>query len=232
MNCLIVDDEPLARKGLREYVDEIPFLKLVGEAESAIKASAILQNQHIDLMLLDIQMPKMTGLELLRTVKAPPLVIITSAYTEYALEGFELDVLDYLVKPISFERFLKAVNKAKEYADYRAQPRDADFFFVKCNQKFEKVRFEEVLYCEALQNYSVIHLPKRKLITYVTFSGLESQLPSDQFLKTHKSYIVSVSKVTAVEGNEIFVGERSIPISRSLKEVVMRKIVDQNLLKR
>ncbi len=185
LNCLIVDDEPIARKGLDEYVKEIDFLHLVGSCENALKAGAFLNESRIDLILLDIQLPKLSGIEFLKTLKNPPMVIFTTAYSDYALEGYALDIIDYLVKPIPFERFLKAVQKAHDFFELkqRAESNSAppDFFFVKCDHKFEKVNYSEVLYVEAMQNYTIIHTTNRKMIAYLTFTGMESQLPSDRF---------------------------------------------------
>lgn len=234
LNCLIVDDEPLARKGMEEYVNEIAFLQLAGSCENAIKASAYLNEGQIDLMLLDIQMPKLSGIEFLKTLKNPPLVIFTTAFSEYALESYSLDVIDYLVKPIPFDRFLKAVQKAFDFQSLKlkATTDTEDFFFIKCDHKFEKVNFSEVLYVESMQNYSIIHTRDRKLITYITLSGLEEQLPLTRFLKVHKSFIVSLEKVTAIDGHDILIGNARIPISRGIKDEVTAKIMGNHLFKR
>lgn len=237
LSCLIIDDEPMARKGLEEYVKEVDFLHLAGQCENAVKASALLHDGKIDLLLLDIHMPKLSGIEFLKTLKNPPMVIFTTAYSEYALEGYSLDIIDYLVKPIPFERFLKAVQKAHDFhvLKQKAEATTAlsqDYFFVKCDHKFEKVNYSDVLYVEAMQNYCIIHTAERKMITYITFSGLESQLPMDRFLKVHKSFLVSFTKIKAVEGNEILIGNARIPISRNLKDEVMQKIMGDNLFKR
>lgn len=237
MNCLIVDDEPVARKGVAEYVNEIDFLNLAGQCENAVKASAYLNQQAIDLVFLDIQMPKLSGIEFLKMLKNAPLVIFTTAYSEYALEGYSLDVVDYLMKPITFERFLKAAQKALEIhslkrAASQSGDAQADYFFVKCDSKFEKVFFKEVCYVEAMQNYSIIHTLSRKLITYITMTSLENQLPAKQFLKVHKSYIVSIPHIKAIEGNEILIGEARIPISRNLKDEVINHILGNKLFKR
>ncbi|MBX2961427.1 MAG: response regulator transcription factor [Cyclobacteriaceae bacterium] len=237
LNCLIIDDEPVARKGLEEYVNEVDFLHLAGKCENAVKASALLHDGKIDLLLLDIHMPKLSGIEFLKTLKNPPMVIFTTAYSEYALEGYSLDIIDYLVKPIPFERFLKAVQKARDFyvLKQKAEATTAapqEYFFIKCDHKFEKVKFSDVLYIEAMQNYCIIHTAERKMITYITFSGLESQLPTDRFLKVHKSFIVALDKITAVDGNEIVIGNSWIPVSRNLKDDVMQKIMGNNLFKR
>ena len=236
LNCIIVDDEPLARKGLSEYVREIDFLSLVGECANAREAKEMLSKSAVDLLLLDIQMPHTSGLEFLRTLERPPMVIITTAFSEYALEGYELDVMDYLVKPIPFERFQKAVNKALDFQTLKLKAHQgdtsSDFLFVKSNGKFERVVFEDILYVEAMQNYVVLYLTAGKLIVYATLSGIESQLPADRFLKVHRSYLVSISKIKSVEGNEILLGNSHIPISRSLHQEVMSRILGNNLLQR
>jgi two-component system, LytTR family, response regulator len=237
MNCLIVDDEPVARKGIAEYISEVDFLNLVAECENPLKASSYLSQQAVDLIFLDIHMPRLSGIDFLKTLKNPPLIIFTTAYSEYALEGYSLDVVDYLVKPITFERFLKAAQKAMEVYSLKhlaGQPREvqADYFFVKCDSKFEKIFYNEVHYIEAMQNYSVIHVQNRKLITYITMTSLENQLPKEQFLKVHKSFIVSVPHIKAIEGNEILIGDARIPISRNLKDEVVNQILGNKLFKR
>jgi DNA-binding LytR/AlgR family response regulator len=237
MNCLIVDDEPVARKGIAEYVSDIDFLNLVGECENPMKAASLMNIQAVDLIFLDIQMPKLSGIDFLKTLKNPPLVIFTTAYSEYALEGYSLDVVDYLMKPITFDRFLKAAQKAFEIHTLKrlaSQPKEGgqDYFFVKSESKFEKLFFNEVYYVEAMQNYAVIHTKDRKLITYITMTSLESQLPKEQFLKVHKSYIVGVQHIKAIEGNEILIGSARIPISRNLKDEVVNQILGNKLFKR
>lgn len=237
LNCLIIDDEPLARKGLREYVQETDFLNCVATCEDAIKAAACLNEQKIDLIYLDIHMPKVSGIDFLKTLSEPPLTILTTAFTDYALEGYALDVLDYLVKPITFERFLKASQKAVDYVQLKARAGNKsdvadDYFFVRCDSKFEKVFFRDVSYIEGLQNYAMIHIPGRKLITYITLTSLENQLPKDRFLKVHKSYLVSIPHIKAIEGNEILMEEARIPISRTLRDEVIQQIMGNRLFKR
>lgn len=233
LKCLIVDDEPMARKGLEEYVKDIPFLELAGTCESAMRAKEFLLNNKVDLMLLDINMPQVTGIEFLKSLENPPLVIFTTAHPDYALESYALDVMDYLVKPIMFDRFQRAVQKAREYHTLRVSTKSApDFFFIKCDHVFEKVFFNDVLYVEAMQNYCILHTVTRKLISYITLSGLEEKLPSTRFMKVHKSYIVNLEKVTALDGNDIFINKVQIPISRNLKEDVMKRVMGGNLFKR
>ncbi len=236
LNCLIVDDEPVARKGMAEYILEVDFLNLVAQCENPLKAAPFLGQHSIGLLYLDIKMPRLSGIDFLRTLTNPQLVIFTTAYSNYAVEGYALDVVDYLVKPIPFERFFKASQKAFEITRLKRmaseQVSDVEYFFVKCENKFEKIFLSQVQFVEALQNYVVIHTADRKLITYITLAGLEQQLPGDRFLKVHKSYIVGLSHITAIDGSDIRIGEQRIPISRHLKDVVMNKIMGDRLFKR
>lgn len=236
MNCLIVDDEPIARKGLEEYVRDIDFLHLVAQCENPVRAAAVMAEHDVDLIFLDIQMPRISGIDFLKTLRHPPLVIFTTAFPEYAVEGYALDVTDYLVKPITFERFLRAAQKAHEIFTLRrsagAARESAEYFFVKCESRFEKVFYRDVLYIEGLQNYVVIHTESKKLIAYMTLSGVESQLPGEQFIKVHKSFIVSVPHVSVIDGNEIVIRDRRIPVSRNLKDDVVQQILGNRLFKR
>jgi DNA-binding LytR/AlgR family response regulator len=240
INCIIIDDEPLARKGLREYITDVDFLQLAGEYDNPLKATEIISAGEVHLIFLDVQMPKITGLEFMKTLQKPIPVIFTTAFPQFALDGFELNALDYLVKPISFDRFLKAALKAREYyevrqknnADKSATPAEQDYFFIKADNKLVKVAFADILFVEALQNYVVIHTPEKKLITYLTFKSVEEYLPSLQFIKVHKSFIVSAAKVDSIEGNDIRIGQHYIPISRNLKDEVMEKLLKGKFLKR
>ncbi len=238
INCIIIDDEPLARKGLKEYIADTDFLQLTGEFDNPLKATDAISRGEARLLFLDIQMPKITGLEFFRTLQSPPPVIFTTAYPQYALDGFEVNALDYLVKPISFDRFLKAALKAKEFYEIReknsviATSPGAGYFFIKADNKLVKLDYEEVLFAEALQNYVVIHTAGKKYITYLTFKAVEDYLPGDHFIKTHKSYIVAASKIDSIEGNDIMIGQHHIPISRNLKEEVMEKLLKGKFLKR
>jgi DNA-binding LytR/AlgR family response regulator len=229
LHCIIVDDEPGARKLLEEYIEDIDFLQLVGKAENPLKANALLNSQQVDLMFMDVDMPKMSGIEFLRSLPAIPPTILTTAYTEYAIEGYELDVLDYLVKPISFERFLKACNKAREYCSAPATP---DHFFVKCDGRIEKVLYDELIFVEAMLNYVVLHTETRKLIVHLTIKGISEQLPVKHFLKIHKSTIININKVKSIEGNEINLGKSRVVISQNLQETVIKEIIRDRMLKR
>ncbi len=240
INCIIIDDEPLARAGLKEYVSDIDFLKLAGSFDNPLAATELIGSGEIQLLFLDIQMPKITGLEFFRTFKNPPAVIFTTAYPQYALDGFEVNALDYLVKPISFDRFLKAALKAKEFFEIRQVNRSeggtggtgADHFFIKADNKLVKIFYDEILYVEALQNYVTIHTLDKKYMSYLTFKSVEDYLPVSRFIKVHKSYIVAAARVDSIDGNEIRMGQHRIPISRSLKDEVIEKLVSGKFLKR
>ncbi|HWI92259.1 MAG TPA: LytTR family DNA-binding domain-containing protein [Flavisolibacter sp.] len=239
IRSIIIDDEPLARKGLKEYINDVDFLQLEGESDNPLKATKLLSEGNIQLIFLDIQMPKITGLEFFKTLHNAPPVIFTTAYPQYALDGFELNALDYLVKPISFERFLKASMRAKEYYEVRNKNLEEqktagkdDFFFVKADNKLVKIFLDDILYVEALQNYVSIHTKTKKFITYLTFKSIEEYLASDRFIKTHKSYIVSASKIDNIEGNDIRIGDHHIPISRTSKDEVMERLLKGRFLKR
>jgi DNA-binding LytR/AlgR family response regulator len=239
IRCIIIDDEPLARKGLKEYINDVDFLQPEAEFSNPLKAAKLLSEGTIQLIFLDIQMPRISGLEFFKTLQHAPPVIFTTAYPQYALDGFELNALDYLVKPISFERFLKAAMKAKEYYEVRARnifdphtSNKENFFFVKADNKLVKIFFDDILYVEALQNYVSIHTRVKKYITYLTFKSVEEYLPADQFIKTHKSYIASLSKIDNIDGNDIRIGEYHIPISRTTKDEVMERLLKGRFLKR
>ena len=232
MRCIIVDDEPLAREGMERLVNDAGILELVATCMNALEANKILSREKIDLMFLDIQMPGMRGIDFLKTLQTKPLVIITTAYPNFALEGFELNVLDYLVKPITTERFLKAVNRACELMDARSgekEPGKAGFFFIRSASNYEKVFFNEILYIEASQNYMTVHTEKGKLMALITIKSLEEQLPSMKFLRIHKSYIVSLEKITALRGNEVVIGTQKIPVGKNYKEDLL-KIVNERLI--
>ncbi len=239
INCIIIDDEPLARKGLREYIADVEFLNLVGEFENPLKATNIFTEQNVQLLFLDIQMPKISGIDFFKTLQHPPPVIFTTAFPQFALDGFNLNALDYLVKPVSFDRFYKAALKAKEYYEVRQSnfagsivETPSDHFFIKSDNKLVKIFYKNVLFAEALQNYVNIYTNEGKFITYLTFKSVEEYLPADQFLKIHKSYIISLSKVESIDGNGIQIGGHRIPVSRNLKDDVMEKLLGNRFLKR
>ncbi len=239
INCIIIDDEPLARTGLKEYIADIDFLNLAGEFDNPLSATELIGTGEVQLIFLDIQMPKITGLDFFKTLRNPPAVIFTTAYPQYALDGFEVNALDYLVKPISFDRFLKATMKAKEYYEVRQENKTAggetgnsEYFFIKADNKLVKILFDDILFVEALQNYVTIHTSSKKYISYLTFKSVEDYLSVNRFIKVHKSFIVAASRIDSIDGNEIRMGEHRIPISRSLKDEVTEKLLKGKFLKR
>jgi len=236
LNCIIIDDEPMARKLLQEYIEETDFLTLVGTAENPLKVTSLLNKFEVDLIFLDINMPKINGLDFLRSAKNLPMVIMTTAYGQYALDGFEMSVVDYLVKPFSLDRFLKATQKALELKLLRQkkapEKSDDEYFYVKCNNKIEKVMYSELIYVEAMANYVTLYTTKGKLIAYLTIKGILEQLPSEKFLQVHKSYIVNVNNIKAIEGNMLHLGDNRITIGASFYDDVMNRILKDKLIKR
>jgi len=233
IKCVIVDDEPFARKGLAGYVEKIDFLELAGTCENVIELNSLLKDQQIDLLFLDIEMPFVTGVDFLRTTKLQPKVIFTTAYEQYALKGYELDVFDYLLKPISFERFLQAANKS--YAWFSQQNGNTvseDYFFVKADNRLEKINYSDILFVEALENYVAIYTKDKKIITHLTLKMLQEKLSPPRFLYPHKSYIVASDKINSIEGNILHVMQHQVPVSKYLKEEIMEKILNDKLLKR
>ncbi len=232
LRSLIVDDEEIAGKGLERYCLDIPFIKIEKICSSASEAEEVIKKTAIDLIFLDIQMPKQTGLQFLKNLSAPPMVIITTAYPDYALEGFELDVIDYLVKPFPFEKFRKACNKAKDYFELKKGNQKDDYFFIKANNRIEKIEIDDILFIEALENYVSIYTQKKKYLTLVSLKSVENVLPENKFLKVQKSFLVAKDKIESVEGNMISIGAHKIPISRKWKNDVLNAILSNRLLKR
>lgn len=228
--CLIVDDEPLARDLIRGHVEKLENFEIVAECGDAMKALNVLREKQVDLIFMDIQMPQITGTEFLKTLNHPPKVIITTAYREYALEGFELDVVDYLLKPITFERFLKSVNKYYQMNKDDVQVNtgasaekiaEESFIYVKENKKVVKILLSEISYIEGLSEYVQIFTNKRKIITKTSMTQMEEKLSGDHFLRIHKSYIVSIPKIEAFTANTIEILGKELPIGRSFKNAVL-----------
>jgi DNA-binding LytR/AlgR family response regulator len=225
LQCLIVEDEPLARNLLTEYVAKVPDLHLVEACASPLAALEILRRQHVDILFLDIQMPEITGISFLKVLQKKPYVILTTAYSQYALEGYELDVVDYLLKPITFERFLKAVDKVnqrmqaspKVVIQNSAKPSE-DFVFVKDGTKLVRVNLSDILYVEGLKDYVTIHARGQKVITLQRLKSLEEQLPADRFIRIHHSYIVAIHAIDAVHKGEVKIGNAILPISESYRK--------------
>ncbi len=235
INCIIIDDEPLARNGLKEYIRDIDFLNLLDEFDNALSANNLLGTGNVQLVFLDIEMPKITGLDFLKTLSNPPAIIFTTAYPQYATEGFDVNALDYLVKPISFERFLKAALRARDRIELRQDKPEAvteEYFFVKVDNTLVKIVYDDILFVEALQNYVTIHTVQKKYISYLTFKSVEEYLPVNRFIKVHKSFIVAAAKIESIDGNEICIANHRIPVSRSLKDEVMDGLTKGKFLKR
>ncbi len=229
LKTIVIDDEYLARQYLKEYIQKLPFLELVGDFNSPIKAIDLIKSGGIDLLFLDIQMPEITGLDFLRTLKNPPQVIITTAYKEYAIEGYELNVCDYLLKPFSFERFLAASNKAMSQFDNKddnplendKRASDTvihdDFLVVRADRKLYKINYDDLVYIEGQKAYVTFHTQGRKITALASLRELEEKLPTDKFIRIHKSYIVSVKKIFSLEGNLIEIQGQQLPVGKSYK---------------
>ena len=218
------------------YVKKIPYLTLIGQFENPLKALPVLGNQPVDILFLDIQMPEITGISFLKTLKIKPQVILTTAYSEYAIESYELDVVDYLLKPITFERFLKAVEKASQrlqgVGEGEAIPipsRESPFVFLKDGTKFIKVLWNDILYIEGLKDYVTVHTSSKKIVTFLRMKNLEDQLPKDKFIRVHHSYIIALHAIDAVFKSEVKIGEQLIPISETYRKN-FREIIEKNNL--
>lgn len=230
IKCIITDDEPMARKGLRGYIEKIDFLYLIGECEDAIQLNTMLKTQQVDLVFLDIEMPEITGLDLLENLKNPLKVIIVSAYEQYALKGYEFDVVDYLLKPVSFNRFLKSVNRV--YDLLKAEQKEKDYIFVKSDKQLKKILLKDILFIESMENYVVIQTTSAKEVVYTTLKQIYESLPQDTFRQTHRSYIVNLEKVTAIEGNQLNINSYKIPIARNFRDEIYKLILNDRLITR
>ena len=223
IKCIVVEDEPLATKVLTDYISQVPFLELQGAFKDAILATEFLRNHNTDLIFLDIHLPKLKGLAFLKTLTIPPSVIITTAYHQYAVEGFNLNVTDYLLKPFEFERFLVAVNKVKAaYSEGQkpAEGKEKDFIFLNVQKKKVRILFSEILYIESQREYIKIVTTKKEFISKMSTHEIESVLPSDLFKRIHRSFIVSVSKIDSYTAEAVDVNGFSIPIGRGYKDVI------------
>lgn len=234
---LVVDDEFLARKLLCEYIQKIPSLELVGSVSNAVEAFALLQRQPVDLLFLDIQMPDISGLELAYNLKNGPAIIFTTAYSEHALESYELHTVDYLLKPIAFPRFFTAVNKAierlgtvaavsekQEPSGSRLTTLTQDYLLVKADHKIYKINYSDLVYIEGQREYVTFHTLNNRITAYYTLKNLEEQLPSDRFLRIHKSYIVSFHYIETLEGNVVTIAGEKLPIGGSYRDILLEKL--------
>jgi two-component system LytT family response regulator len=232
--CLIVEDEPLARNLLTEYVKKVPSLTLVDACSSPITALEVLRTNPVDILFLDIQMPEITGIKLMKILQKKPLVILTTAYSEYALESYELDVVDYLLKPITFDRFLRAVEKASQrltvpaaVAEKPIQETVQPFVFVKDGTKLVKIKWDDILYIEGLKDYVTIHTRLQKVVTLQRLKTLEEQLPNDRFIRIHHSYIIALNGIDVIHKGEVQIGSALIPISDSYRKA-FKEFIDKN----
>ena len=228
LRCIAVDDEPLALELLEDNISKVPYLQLVAKCSNAMEAMKVLQQQPADLIFLDIQMPGLTGLQFIQSMTEKPMIILITAYEKYALEGFNLDVTDYLVKPVSLDRFVKACNKAKELYELKNRPnKDAssnpDYFFVNVDYSLLKINFNDIRYIEGLKDYIKIHLKSspRAIITRMAMKAIEEELPVAKFLRIHKSYIVSLEHITAIRKNSVFLDEMELPVGENFREAVL-----------
>jgi DNA-binding LytR/AlgR family response regulator len=243
INVIIVDDEPLAQDVLETYIEKVPELNLVQKCNNALEANEALQENDIDLMFLDIQMPQLTGIDFVKTLAQPPLTIFTTAYPNYAIEGFELNALDYLLKPISLERFMKAVNKAMEQLELRKREaggsassgpeEETDYIFVKADKKLVKINYKDILYIEGLKDYVIIRMEQGRVITLQTMKSLEDKLPQQTFKRIHRSYIINLEKINAMVGNMVEIMEKNqakhLPIGKNYRDELL-EIINKNRL--
>lgn len=234
MNVILVDDEPLAQEIVETHISKFPNLRLIAKCNNAVEALQALKEHNIDLIFLDIQMPQISGIDFLKTLPTPPKVILTTAFSEYAMDGYDLNVVDYLLKPISFDRFAKAVNKAisQEQTDSEvltSSKESADYIFVKADKKLIKIHFNDIFYIEGLKDYVILHTPTGRIVTLQTMKSLETKLPQGLFMRVHRSYIVNLGNITIIEGNTIQINKKIIPIGKNYKETLL-DMVNQNRL--
>ena len=236
MNCIVIDDEPLARECIVNYIGQVDFMQCVGTGISALDIPELLGSFEVDVLFLDVQMPMMNGLEYLKSNPKPPPPILTTAFPNYAIQGYELNVLDYLLKPISFTRFFAAATKAKQQMELLQSQQtpiikeeERTCFFVKCDGKYEKVYHDAILFVQALQNYVIIQTDKRKYVSLLSLKNVIEKLDPNAFLRVHKSYIIALDKIEGVAQHEIQIRSHKIPLSRNYKKEVLPKILGDNL---
>lgn len=235
INCAIIDDEPLAREGLRNYIQEVEFLNLLDTFEQPLEFMSYQDRDLVDLLFLDIQMPKMSGMEFLRNIRPLPSIIVTTAHPSYALESFQWDVVDYLLKPITFDRFYKAASKVRDLIAVQShksheKSESDDHFFIKCDSRYEKIYFSDILFIKGMKNYIQIITEKEKYLTLTSMKDILEHLPGEQFLRTHKSYIVNSEKVKTVQNHELVIQTHRIPVSRNMRDNILHSILKDKLL--
>jgi two-component system LytT family response regulator len=239
IRCLVVDDEPLALHIVEDYISKVPFLQLVKATTNPIEALTLVQQGEVDLVFLDVQMPELTGIQFLKIANGKAKVILTTAYPEYALEGYELDVVDYLLKPIAFDRFFKAVQKVQGTLQPSAKPEKSpepaqndflsDFIFVKSEHKIQKVYLRDIMFIEGLKDYISIFTPGERIITLQNMKKMEDALPERHFVRVHKSYIVSLNKIDSIERSRIWIGDKIIPVGDTYREEFFKIIDGKNI---
>jgi DNA-binding LytR/AlgR family response regulator len=230
MKCLIVDDEPLAQQVIEEFAGRVPFLEVVGKCSSASETMEFMRKMPVDLIFLDIHMPRISGLEFISNLQNPPMFIFVTAYAEHALQGFNVNATDYLMKPVPFERFLKAVNKAQELYELRQRPvpEEPRYLLVKSGYQTMKIFYDDILYIEGLKDYVKIHLKDRKpVLSLLTMKGLAESLPGDKFMRIHKSFIVTTGRITTLSRNRVLIGETWIPVGENYRQEFKEKILNQ-----
>lgn len=239
MNCIIVDDEPLAREAMKLLIEEAEMLRLTGAFNSAASAAVFMEQQPVDLIFLDIQMPGITGIEFARSISKKTLVIFTTAYTEYAIDSYEVDAIDYLVKPVEIERFRKAVDKAVAYhslllegekEDIEKVP-DAEYFFVKADRKYYKVNYDDILFIEGLKDYVILQLADQRIITRMTLKAITELLPKKDFLRVNKSYIVNTRHIDSFDNNDVFIKSFEVAIGNSYRDTFFEEFVMRKKIK-
>jgi DNA-binding LytR/AlgR family response regulator len=234
IKAIIVDDEPLARQVITQYAGEVPGLEILCSCNNALDASQALKEKKIDLMFLDVNMPKLSGLDFLKNLQHPPLVVLTTAYSDYALEGYELNILDYLKKPFSFDRFFKAIQKAEEQlALMRQKPEQktkTGYIFIKASKKMIRVEIEGICFIEGLGDYIKIHLKDNHLVTNLSMKKMEELLPPDEFFRIHKSYIIRLDRIRSIVGNLIEIGKHKLPIGNNYRQAFI-ELIDERFIK-
>lgn len=234
INCIITDDEPYARKGLLKYAEQVDFLVVKEHCEDALQLNDAIKQHGVELLFLDINMPHMSGIDFLKSLTKPPKVIFTTAYEQYAIDGYDLDIVDFLLKPISFERFLKACNKAYDLIVNQKGLISVDkaYFFIKSEGKIERINLDDILYLESMQNYVIVHTVNNQYITHLTLKTAMEYLDPGMFIQPHKSYYVAIDKIQSIDGGRMKIEQKEVPISKHLKAAVMERILNDRFLKR
>ncbi len=238
MKCIIVDDEPLAREGVDMLCKLLPYLEILGSFDNAVETLEFVKSNEVDLIFLDIELPGLSGLDFLRSTKSNAYVILTTAYPQYALEAYALDVIDYLVKPIKNDRFIQAVSKAKEIYDlkksavYHLEPKLDDHIFIRSDRKYVKLNYVDIIFIQGLKDYVMIHTPEKKYLTALNIKTILSKLPDTQFIRTSKSHVVNIEKINEINAESVFIDKHEIPLGNSYKADFKNRVIGTKLLDR